>query len=108
MYSNSQPFQSSFVVPVTMLISVCGDGFTLKPGDIPGWGQISTTTESTIIGCSNRCMHMSDCCSFEYSPTTKRCNLNKDCFPTQGVFQDYAFCTKAGIRLNIAMFSSLN
>ena len=100
MYSNIQPFQPSFVVPVTMLISVCGDGFTLKPGDIPGYG-FSATTESKIIGCSNRCMHMSDCCSFEYSPTKKRCNLNRDCEPTESAYQDYAFCTKvAGIRLN--------
>ena len=82
--------------------SDCPNGFTLMEGDIPGWGQVGSnpTIESTIVGCANRCNDESSCCSFEYSPTTKKCNLNSDCEPTQGVFQDYAFCTKSGIRLN--------
>ena len=90
-----------FLVQNTRLISGCPYGYTLKEGDIPGWGQLGSTTESTIVECSNRCNDKSSCCSFEYSPTKKRCNLNRDCEPTEAKHQDYAFCTKtAGIRLN--------
>ena len=76
----------------------CPRGYTLKEGDIPGWGQLGSnpTIESTILGCSNRCNDESSCCSFEYSPTTKKCNLNRECQPTVSVYQDYAFCTKSG------------
>ena len=85
--------------------SDCPYGFTLMEGDIPGWGQVGSnpTRESTVEECANRCNDesMYGCCSFEYSAKTKLCFLNSDCVPTQGVYQDYAFCTKeAGIRLN--------
>ena len=85
------------------IFSDCPNGFTLMEGDIPGWGQVGSnpTRESTVEGCANRCNDESSCCSFEYSPTKKRCNLNRDCEPTESAYQDYAFCTKvAGIRLN--------
>ena len=72
-----------------------GVGYVLNVGDIPGWGQIgSTTTENSISGCSDRCDGEPECCSFEYSKTEKKCNLNTGCTPTTGEYKDYAFCVK--------------
>ncbi len=83
------------------IFSDCPNGFTLMEGDIPGWGQVGSSREFTIKRCANRCNDESSCCSFEYSPTKKICNLNRDCEPTESAYQDFAFCTKvAGIRLN--------
>ena len=85
-----------FLIQNTWLISGCPYRYTLKEGDIPGWGQLGSTTESTIVECSNRCNDKSSCCSFEYSATGRKCNLNSNCQPTAAKYQDYAFCSKAG------------
>ena len=68
----------------------------LIPGDLPGWGQIGSnpSIEATISDCSDRCNGQTNCCSFEYSASTKKCNLNSDCQPTGNVYQDYSFCSK--------------
>ena len=84
----------------------CPEGYNLQPGDIPGWGQIgkNPSTETDVSGCSKRCNEEASCCSFEYSPTEHKCNLNKDCAPSQNKYKDYAFCTKgntAHIHLDI-------
>ena len=79
-----------------LFFSVCPAGFVFLPGDIPGWGQIGSnpSTEATISDCSDRCNSEPNCCSFEYSATEKKCNLNRDCQPTQDVYKDYSFCSK--------------
>ena len=90
-HSNTPPF-----------FSACPAGFVLLPGDIDGWGQIGNnpSSEATISDCSDRCNMYNvlyiepHCCSFEYSATEKKCNLNRDCQPTQGVYKDYSFCSK--------------
>ena len=76
----------------------CPDGYKLKEGDIPGWGQIghNKTVVATITDCSNMCNNEPNCCSFEYSRTDKKCNLNTDCIPTQNKYLDYHFCTIKG------------
>ena len=79
-----------------LLIHVgCPDGFKLIPGRIPGWGQIGTESiEDTIFDCSDKCNGLQNCCSFEYSQTEGWCDLNMDCLPTHGVYEDYSFCSK--------------
>ena len=73
----------------------CPSGYTSHPGDIYGHSQIGTTsTETDISGCSQRCNDEADCCSFEYSTSEHYCNLNKDCAPTTSVYKDYNFCVK--------------
>ena len=81
--------------------SQCPYGYVLKEGDIPGWGQVghNPTVEATITDCSNRCNNEPICCSFEYSQTEKKCNLNTGCKPTTGIVLDqgslpWIFCTK--------------
>ena len=68
----------------------------LIPGDIPGVGQIGSnpSIEESILDCSDRCIGETNCCSFEYSATEKKCNLNSDCQPSQAVYKDYSFCSK--------------
>ena len=72
-----------------------GVGYILIAGDIGGSGQISGPhTENSISGCADRCDGKPECCSFEYSTSENKCNLNRDCSPTSGVYNDYYFCVK--------------
>ena len=75
---------------------VCPAGFVLIPGDLPGMGQIESnpSIEESVLDCSDKCNDETNCCSFEYSGTEKKCNLNSDCQPTQAVYKDYSFCSK--------------
>ena len=78
------------------LIAACPIGFELIEGHNPGNGQIGTaSTENTIFDCSDKCNGIQNCCSFEYSETTKWCFLNMDCEPQDDDdYTDYAFCSK--------------
>ena len=65
--------------------------------DIPGGGQIrGNIPEEKAEGCAKLCSEEPTCCSFEYSPLLKICNLNTDCNPTLKKYLDYIFCTKVG------------
>ena len=77
-----------------IILGACPSGYTLKPGDIPGWGSISGSHSTTTINdCSALCDKDASCRSFEYSKTEMICNLNREHEPTQGPFRDYLFCT---------------
>ena len=70
-------------------------GYKLVPGDTPGWGlQIRGKIQTTAKGCAKYCSEEKSCCSYEYSPTEKLCNLNKDCKPTAEKYEDFDFCVK--------------
>merc|ERR1719369_1282099 len=75
----------------------CGEGFVLAPGDIPGWGQIRGRIKTDAKGCAKLCSNNKDCCSYEYSPRKKRCNLNRDCKPSRKKFEDFNFCAKGNL-----------
>ena len=81
------------------LIAACPTGFELIEGHNPGNGQIGTgSTENTIFDCSDKCNGVQNCCSFEYSETTKWCFLNMDCEPQDDDdYTDYAFCSKGNL-----------
>ena len=71
----------------------CPKGYILKPGDVPGWGTISGRhSTATVEDCTALCDQNDRCCSIEWSPTEKLCNLNKECGPSQGLFKDYLLC----------------
>ena len=63
-------------------------------GDVIGWGSINSQKGHNITSCAGLCDANPNCCSFEFSPRTKTCNLNWQCQPTAKVFQDYNFCVK--------------
>ena len=75
--------------------SGCTNGYNLIHGDVPGWGlQIKGRIKTNNKGCAKLCNEEKNCCSYEYSPTEKLCNLNKDCKPSAKVYKDYSFCVK--------------
>ena len=76
--------------------STCPAQYTNYAGDVPGWGSIrSLLSINNVASCARNCDLTSGCCSFEYSPTERRCNLNTECKPTTAaVHKDYTFCVK--------------
>ena len=74
---------------------LCPSPYTEIPGDVGDWGSLeSHSSIDNILSCARLCDGNPACCSFEYSPTEKKCNLNKECKPTRQVYKDYAFCAK--------------
>jgi len=77
---------------------LCPSSYIYTAGDVRGWGSLPGGTFTSVDNsetCAGHCDANSNCCSFEYSPRTKNCNLNSECRPTYGVFEDYNFCVKA-------------
>jgi hypothetical protein len=74
----------------------CPQGYLSREGDVPGYGTEIKGKQNTdvVTDCSSKCDIDPNCCSFEWSPTTKLCNLNRTCEPTQAKYKDYYFCTK--------------
>ena len=93
-----------------MQLTGCPDGYTYHAGDAGGWGTLSDG-RGTIIKdtatCAEQCDGAPACCSFEYSPTSKICNLNVECTPSKGVFEDYVFCVKGNLIVNYLMFEEV-
>ena len=73
----------------------CPDGYAYHAGDIPGWGSLSSHNSiDDIASCAEQCDGTPACCSFEYNPTGKICNLNEECRPSTGPVEGVAFCVK--------------
>ena len=61
----------------------CPNGYFRLIGDVPGYGTIKgNIVKDTITKCAQWCESTNGCCSFEYSYTTLKCNLNSECYPT--------------------------
>ena len=87
-----------YTYPVTETDSKeCPEGYESKTGDVGGNGQIGSFTQVlAIMDCSNHCRDTDNCCSFEYSFTEFKCNLNSDCEPNvQEQHKDYYFCSNS-------------
>ena len=66
-------------------------------GDVPEWGNVGVKSKqdiSTSDDCGKLCDDTQECCSYEWSPTSKICNLNRECEPNAPKYQDYGFCQK--------------
>ena len=99
-------------------IPVCPENYTEYPGDVPGWGSIISLPSffaspdlpsiDDINSCALACDLTPDCCSFEFSQTEVRCNLNTECGPTSTeIYKDYTFCVKGNsCRFNYVVFTS--
>ena len=84
-----------FEISQYLIIESCPEGYALKSGDLPGWG--SDLGERLYLSrqqCADKCSKHRDCLSFEHSKTTNLCNLNRIAEPTEGPFEDFAFCVK--------------
>merc|ERR1719482_1735374 len=49
----------------------------------------------SILGCASDCNARTGCLSFEYSPSSRNCYLNKMRFPTAVLLGDTLFCSRA-------------
>ena len=83
-------------VPISMgqEDTACPDGYILMKGDIPGMGQVKSETVDSLTGCGDLCAEEKTCCSFEYSPGDRLCNINKDYRVTNIQAGDYLFCKR--------------
>merc|ERR1712029_107068 len=87
--------------------SNCLDGYEPKMGDMrPGEGSLDKKNNiQTKDECGQFCDRNPNCCSYEWSATTKICNLNRECQPRHPKSGDYQFCTKGNcqprLRANI-------
>ena len=79
----------------------CPEGYILVEGDVGGYGNVGdppSVPDQELGSCAALCNHLpDDCCSFEWSPTERRCNLNQECAPTKNKFRDYLFCVKGAL-----------
>merc|ERR1719347_1618348 len=74
----------------------CPAGYATLYGDIGGRGDINAGEEGiTRDQCEGKCTSNPRCCSFEYSPARRFCNLNTKCSPTSKKYQDFMFCAKS-------------
>jgi len=75
----------------------CSTGYVAASGDVPGWGNIGANSTNNILtsdACGELCDQTYGCCSYEWSPTSKICNLNVECYPSAPKYQDFGFCMK--------------
>ena len=47
-----------------------------------------------LCRCLLACVASPNCCSYEYSPVRKMCNLNNECEPKEKKIGDFLFCKK--------------
>ena len=85
----------------------CPEGYILVEGDVGGYGNVGTepSVEDQDLGaCATLCTDRpGECCSFEWSPSLKICNLNQECAPTGNKFKDYLFCVKGAFDVTIVL-----
>jgi len=83
----------NFVMP-----SRCGSEYTEKSGDAKGWGTVGGRGKGEVLNarsdCEALCTGFDGCQSYEYSLTSKKCNLNTAADPNTKAYQDYMFCKK--------------
>lgn len=66
-----------------------------RSGDIPGWGSdLGGRLRLSRQECAIKCNEKRDCLSFEQSESRNLCNLNRIAEPTQGPYEEFAFCVK--------------
>ena len=93
-----------------LVIDSCPIGYEFKSGDIPGWGSnLGGRLTLSRQECADECNKYQDCLSFEHSDTKELCNLNRIAEPSQGPFQDFAFCVKQkGTRFFLVILCRFN
>ena len=78
----------------------CGAGYSLATGDKPGWGDNAAggykANVASAQACALLCTSNSQCKSFEYSPTQKKCNRNTvGPPPKKNGYKDFLYCIRA-------------
>jgi len=96
------------VVPPAVLqldrTEACPEGYVFVPGDVPGgdfFGRGFIHEIDSITSCSVDCDSKEACLSFEYSPTSRNCYLNKVAQPTAATIGDTVFCQRHSSLIDI-------
>ena len=93
-----QNLHLSISIPLSGPTGHCPFSYIYAGGDVPGYGiGNGIFSVENISSCAGHCAANSNCCSFEYSPSKKNCNLNTECQPTTEVHEDYNFCVKGNL-----------
>ena len=82
-----------------MLLSislVCADKYQKSSGAVGGQGTIASHKDvGTTFECAKFCDAVANCCSYEWSPIAKTCQINVECNPSTMQTQErIAFCLK--------------
>mmetsp|Transcript_92763 Transcript_92763/g.262344 ORF Transcript_92763/g.262344 Transcript_92763/m.262344 type:complete len:370 (-) Transcript_92763:86-1195(-) len=75
----------------------CPAGYAAAAGDVAGWDQFGremSNLQDSISLCADDCNSRADCRSFEWSPRTKICSLNRGSSPDLPSFEDYTLCVR--------------
>jgi len=77
-------------------VEPCPEGFLQLNGDLPlvRLASDGDLAVDNVHDCAVHCYQKLYCLSFEYSPTTQKCFLNKESQPTDPPYDDYNFCVK--------------
>ena len=79
-------------------------------GDVGGYGNVAnepSVADQDLGSCATLCnARPRECCSFEWSPSSRICNLNQECAPTGKKFKDYLFCVKGAFDKNSMMLQT--
>jgi len=78
-------------------LGTCPLGYAFLPGDVPGgdfFGRGFSNEVDTIANCAADCTGRHACLSFEYSPASKNCYLNKVGQPSAANVGSFILCTK--------------
>ena len=72
----------------------CPAPFAYYDGSVSldGWISLSKYQNVSNIECAKQCEMEAACCSFEYSATAQRCNINRECKPDNQTIGDFDFC----------------
>ena len=76
-------------------------------GHLYGLGQLDTFNVKNINECSLKCDGEETCCSFEYSLSKSKCNLNTNCNPDGGTWRDFIFCSKKDCNQSLLSFKDV-
>jgi len=76
--------------------NVCNKEFERVHGDVKGTGFYQRSGVKTAQRCGYLCTNQCwTCCSYEYSPKDKKCNMNMECHPNDPRdHKDYIFCKR--------------
>jgi len=87
------------------LSGLCPAGYAFDDGNAPGndqFGRDAFNLKATIQQCADDCDHQEECLSFEWSATSKTCNLNKVADPTSARIKDFVFCRSNSVKSEVA------
>jgi len=70
----------------------CRDGYVAAPGDVDGATLGRFYDIASTDDCAKICDQIASCCSYEWSPSRRHCNINRECEPNLPKYEDYQLC----------------